>query len=331
MSNVSAVTIGEDEAGIRLDRWFRRHYPNLTHGRLEKLLRTGQVRLDGGRVKGATRLEAGQTIRIPPIDPAERLSREKKRPVDPEDADFVRSLVIHRDDHVIALNKPPGIAVQGGSKVSRHIDGMLDALKFKAAERPRLVHRLDKDTGGILLLARTAAAAASLAKAFRGRDAEKTYWALVAGVPSPRQGRVDLSLARGGGPGRERMHIEEDRGRWAITDYAIADTAGNRISWLVLKPHSGRTHQLRVHCAEIGTPIVGDRKYGNEASRIDGLSSRPLLHLHAREIRIPHPAGGVLSVTAPLDKTMAESWRFFGFDPNDSVAKDLADSMADLR
>jgi 23S rRNA pseudouridine955/2504/2580 synthase len=331
MTGVSTFTVEEDEAGLRLDRWFRRRYPGLTHGRLEKLLRTGQIRLDGGRVKGATRLEAGQIVRVPPLEGSDRDRKSRRPSVKAEDAEFIRSLVIHRDDHVIALNKPPGLAVQGGSKVTRHVDGMLDALKFKASERPRLVHRLDKDTGGLLLLARSARAASSLAEAFRGRDAEKTYWALVSGAPSPKEGRIDLALSKGSDAGRERMLAGLDDGRRAVTDFAVVDSAGSRVAWLVLKPRSGRTHQLRVHCAEIGTPIVGDRKYGDENSRIDGLPGRNLLNLHARGLRIPHPAGGTLSLKASLSADMMKNWSFFGFDTDNPEAERLSEMLGDGR
>ncbi len=314
MSGVSTMTVSDDEAGLRLDRWFRRHYPALGHGKLEKLLRTGQIRVEGGRVRGATRLEAGQSVRIPPLDdaaeqrPAARVSR-----VTENDALFIRSLVIHRDEQVIAINKPPGLAVQGGSKVSRHVDGMLDALRFDASERPKLVHRLDKDTSGLLLLARSSSVAAKLAEAFRGRDVEKTYWALVSGLPNPPAGRIDAALIKAGGQGNERMQVDDD-GKWSITDYAVVENAGNRVSWLALRPVSGRTHQLRVHCTQMGTPIVGDAKYGGEASDLDGLPDGHFLHLHARAISFPHPAGGTLRLVAPLHKSMERSWKFFAFD-----------------
>jgi 23S rRNA pseudouridine955/2504/2580 synthase len=320
MTGVKILSVTDDEDGIRLDRWFRRHYPEVAHGRLAKLLRTGQIRVNGGRVKGATRLEAGQDIRVPPFGPApERAPNYRKdrnrSPVSEEDTALLRSLVIHRDPDVLVINKPPGLAVQGGSKVKRHLDGMLDALQFDAKERPRLVHRLDKDTSGILVLARNVYSAAALTEVFRGRDAEKLYWALVVGKPRPQTGRIDAPLAREGGPGKERIAARADGGMYAVTDYRVLDSAGNSVSWLALEPQTGRTHQLRVHCAAIGTPILGDGKYGGSEAFIDGVPDAQMLHLHARGIKIPHPRRGVVDVKADLPDSMAATWKFFNFDP----------------
>ena len=314
MTGVQLIAVTDDEADIRLDRWFHRHYPGLTHGRLEKLLRTGQIRLDGGRAKASTRVSAGQAIRVPP--PIEAALQAQKRPAqaDPNDVADLKKLILHRDDHVIALNKPPGLAVQGGSRVSRHIDAMLDGLRFGAAERPRLVHRLDKDTSGVLLLGRSASAAAHLASAFRGKEAIKTYWALTAGVPSPESGRIDLAVAKRPTDAGERVVADAVSGKRAITQYAVVAQAGRRLAWLVLRPRTGRTHQLRVHCAALGVPIIGDRKYGGAASVIDGLPSGDMM-LHARAIELPHPAGGKLEIEAPLHDGMRTAWRFFGFEP----------------
>ena len=314
MTGVQLVAVTDDEADLRLDRWFRRHYPGLTHGRLEKLLRTGQIRLDGSRAKASTRVSTGQEIRIPP--PVETALQYAKRPpmVDPNDVADLQKLILHRDDHVIALNKPPGLAVQGGSKISRHIDAMLDGFRFGAAERPRLVHRLDKDTSGVLLLGRSAGAAARLASAFRGREAIKTYWALTAGVPSSAAGRIDLAVAKRPTGAGERVVADAVSGKRAITHYAVVAQAGRKIAWLALRPRTGRTHQLRVHCAALGVPIVGDRKYGGAAAVIDGLPSGGLM-LHARAIELPHPAGGSLEIEAPLHDGMRSAWRFFGFEP----------------
>ena len=229
------------------------------------------------------------------------------------DRAWIRALVIHSDDDVIVLNKPPGIAVQGGSGVATHIDGMLGALAGDG--NPRLVHRLDRDTGGVLVVARHAAAAAALAAAFRRRDVHKTYWALVAGVPRQRAGVIDSALAKSaGGDGRERVVAGAAGGRQAVTRYRVVEAAGRRAAWLALHPLTGRTHQLRVHCAGLGTPIVGDRKYGGAVALAAGLPVG--LHLHARAIEIAHPSGGTLSAEAPLSAAMAESWRILGFDPD---------------
>jgi 23S rRNA pseudouridine955/2504/2580 synthase len=314
-----SLTIAEDEADLRLDRWFRRHFPGLQHARLEKLLRTGQVRVDGKRAKANLRLVPGQTIRIPPGIDADAPARSERPAVREADARFVQALVIHRDPDVIAINKPPGLAVQGGTGTTRHLDGMLDALRFDADERPRLVHRLDRDTSGVMLLARNVRVAAKLGEAFRRKSARKIYWGLVVGVPKPAQGKIDMALAKEGGPGAERMAADDD-GKRAITLYSVIERVGDRAAWLALLPLTGRTHQLRVHCAEgLGTPIMGDVKYGGDAAILPGQDVAARMQLHARRLDLPHPAGGTLSVTADLPEHMREAWRFFGFDPDTSI------------
>ncbi len=310
-------SVAPEEADTRLDRWLRRHFPQLTQGALQKMLRTGQIRVDGKRAEASTRLLAGQQVRIPPLPegPPPEALRRTPRPVSPEDARLLERMILYRDDSVIALNKPYGLAVQGGPGLTRHLDAMLDALRFGHAERPRLVHRLDRDTSGVILLARSAAAASKLAAAFRGRDAEKTYWAVVVGRPEHAAGRIDMPLAKLPGPRGERTAPAEpgEGGARAITDYRTLDTAQRRASWLEMQPLTGRTHQLRVHCAQgLGTPILGDGKYGGAAAHIEGLP--PMLHLHARALRLPHPEGGVLEVAAPLPPHMEETFAFFGFD-----------------
>lgn len=318
MSAVRTFEVAAPEAGIRLDRWFRRRLPGLAHGHLEKLLRTGQVRVDGARAKSGQRLTAGQRVRVPPLPGLRAPPPREVVPVSEAEAADLQSRVLHRDADVIALNKPPGLAVQGGSKLRRHLDGMLDALRFGSEHRPRLVHRLDKDTSGVLLLARTPEAAAHFARAFRSRAARKTYWALTAGVPKPATGAIDLSLAKGGGAGQERARPGVDGvagARPALTRYAVADRAQRRAAWVVLMPETGRTHQLRAHMAAIGTPIAGDRKYGGAAAVLAGIS--PALHLHARRLDVGLPAGGRLRIEAPLPAHMAESWRFLGFEVAD--------------
>jgi 23S rRNA pseudouridine955/2504/2580 synthase len=315
MSQVTTRTVSADEADLRLDRWFKRHFPWLGHGKLEKLLRTGQVRIDGGRAKAATRLEAGQAIRIPPLgeppkdDDRPRVPKPAK--ASPERIAELEAAVLHRDDAVIVLNKPAGLATQGGTGLTEHLDGLLGYLKFGAAERPRLVHRLDKDTSGVLLLARSASAAAKLAEALRKRDAHKLYWALVMGVPEQRMGKIDLPLAKLPGAAGERMVYDEDEGKNAVTLYRTIDTAGKRAAWLGMAPLTGRTHQLRVHAAAMGTPIVGDGKYGAAEAFLTGGVSRKL-HLHARGIRLAHPDGGRLEIRAPLPPHMAATWDFLG-------------------
>lgn len=316
---VTMATVAADEEGIRLDRWFRRRYPDLTHGRLEKLLRTGQVRVDGKRAKSNFRLAEGQTVRVPPLAggrPAGENEDQdvKSHPaVSDKDARELAARVLFMDDDVIALDKPPGLPVQGGTGTTRHLDGMLDTLRF-GAERPRLVHRLDKDTSGVLLLARTARAAARLAAAFRNRSARKVYWAITVGIPEQYEGRIDIPLAKVGGAAGERVAADEEDGQRAVTRYRLVEKAGRRAAWLVFEPETGRTHQLRVHAAALGTPILGDGKYGGREAFIRGGNISAKLHLHARAIRIDHPRGGVIEVAAPLPRHMAETWRFLGFE-----------------
>jgi 23S rRNA pseudouridine955/2504/2580 synthase len=318
MSNVETRHVGQNESDIRVDRWFRRHFPALKHGRLEKMLRTGQIRVDGGRVKASTRLVEGQAIRIPPMQDEDRAARPAERAeVSAEDTAWIRSLVLYFDDDIIALNKPPGIAVQGGRKVARHIDGLLGALANEGDGRPKLVHRLDRDTSGVLLIARRADVAARLGEIFHSRRAKKTYWALVAGVPRPREGMINAPLAKqADNHGHEIMVVDLEAGKPATTDYEVIENAARRAAWLALHPHTGRTHQLRVHCAAIGTPILGDGKYGGTESRLDGVPGSDKLQLHAREITLPQPSGGDLTITAPLPKEMRKTWEFLGFDPS---------------
>ncbi len=320
MSGVQTIEVAPDEVDLRLDRWFKRRYPALGHGRLEKLLRTGQVRIDGKRARGSSRLVAGQQIRVPPLGDAEaagdiETSRPTPRPVPEHEAAALRAAVLYRDDEVIAINKPPGLSVQGGKGIARHVDGMLDALRFDAKERPRLVHRLDRDTSGVLLLARTARAASWLAAAFRQKETRKLYWAIVVGAPKLEQGKIDLSLSKLPRPAGERVVADED-GRRAITYYRVLEGVGKRAAWLALMPVTGRTHQLRAHCAAMGTPILGDGKYGGEGAFLPGDAVAPQLHLHARSIEVPRPAGGIVKVVAPLPPHMRATWGFFGFDPD---------------
>ncbi|HYM33714.1 MAG TPA: RluA family pseudouridine synthase, partial [Candidatus Cybelea sp.] len=305
-------------------RWFKRRFPALGHGRLEKLLRTGQVRLDGGRAKAADRVTVGQRVRVPPLGEVPPPAEKRELRVRDADARDLKKRVLHRDASVLVIDKPPGLATQGGSKLDRHLDAMLDALRFDAAERPRLVHRLDKDTSGVLVLARTRVAATKLAEAFRHKSARKVYWALVAGVPKLRRGRIDVPLAKVLGPAGERVMADDDAGKRAVTWYAVVETAGRRAAWLALMPETGRTHQLRAHCAYLGTPIVGDGKYGADTAGLGAEISRKL-HLHARSLTLPHPDGGTLSVTAPLPAHMRETWAMLGFEE-----RSAEDPFADL-
>ncbi len=329
MEQAKTFEVIPEESGLRLDRWFKRRFPALLHGRLEKLLRTGQVRVDGGRVKAGFRLDAGQMVRVPPFSTSTPDSTPESKQYAPRanssDQHMLRSAILHMDDAVIVINKPAGLAVQGGSGTARHIDGMLDALQFDAPERPRLVHRLDRDTSGVLLLARNALSANKLGQAFRAHTARKIYWALTAGVPRPHKGRIQASLAKLGGDtgteweARERVtavEADDPRGKSADTVYAVIEAAAHSVAWVGFMPLTGRTHQIRAHAALIKIPIVGDKKYGGEAALIHGISNK--LHLHARSIALPHPSGGTLSVAAPLPEHMLETWRLFGFDANNA-------------
>ncbi len=321
MTGVVQRKIKPDEEGLRLDRWFQRHFPQLTHGRLEKLLRTGQVRVDGARAKANHRVAGGETIRVPPMPTTDAPLLEKPKPKMPaKDRALIESMVLHRDKDVIVLNKPPGIAVQGGTKTDRHIDGLLAGLVDEGEERPRLVHRLDRDTSGVMIVALSARAAASLAQSFRHRDTRKVYWALTTGVPTPRRGKIDGALIKKAAPdGRERVRIaeegDEDDAKNAVTLFDMLHHV-TTMAWVALMPLTGRTHQLRAHMAAIDTPIVGDGKYGKEPARSHGEIPKKLM-LHARSLRIRHPKGTWMEVSAPLPPHMAKVWDMFGFDKDD--------------
>ncbi len=320
MSGVTKQEVDAAFDGRRIDRWFKDRYPDLPRSRLEKLLRTGQIRLDGKRVKSSSRLEEGQIIRVPPI---ETTGKRPALKVSDKDRGFIRSLVIYEDDDMIAINKPPGLAVQGGTGTERHVDGMLEGLVPRNGDRPKLVHRLDKDTSGVLLLAKTAKSAKFLTDKFRGKEARKLYWALVAGVPRPRKGTINLALAKQGGGkyGERAMPVYNDEedpalladAKQAVTNYAVIEEAGQRASFVVFWPETGRTHQLRAHAAAIGHPIAGDVKYGEEKAVIGGeIENR--MHLHAYSLSIPHPDGHQVNLVAGLPPHMKKTWRLFCFD-----------------
>jgi 23S rRNA pseudouridine955/2504/2580 synthase len=337
MSGVQTLVVAPEDSDQRLDRWFRRQFPHVPQGRIEKMCRKGEIRVDGGRVKAATRLEAGQSVRVPPLPEGEAPAPVRAQ-VSDADAEMMRRAVLFRDKHIIALNKPPGLPTQGGSGQSRHVDGLAEALRFEMDEKPRLVHRLDKDTSGVLLLARTRAVATKLADAFRARDTRKIYWAAVAGVPSPAMGTIRFGLVKAGGRGAggegEKMRCVHPRdvdatpgAKRATTDYAVLSSLGKRASWAALVPITGRTHQLRAHMAELGHPIVGDGKYGGSGqenlgdgwgAQLGGEISRKL-HLHARHLSLTHPVTGArLTFTAPLSEHMQRTWDMVGWDAKDA-------------
>jgi 23S rRNA pseudouridine955/2504/2580 synthase len=312
---VRQFTVSEEDDGIRLDRWVKRHLPEANFTAVARLARTGQLRVDGKRATPGDRVEAGQVIRIPPLGEAHAAAPRKERPqLSEEEVAFVRSLVIEEDPAAIVLNKPPGLATQGGTRTKEHVDGLLGGLVAEDAPRPKLVHRLDKDTSGVLLVARTPRAAAFFSKSFSGRTARKIYWAVVMGVPSIDDGIVDLPLAKQPGTGGEKMHVDEENGQVARTRYRVIERAGNRAAFVELQPFTGRTHQLRVHMAAIGHPIVGDGKYAGQEAFLTGAISRKL-HLHARRLRIDHPDGGRIDVTAEPPDHFAATLASLGFDP----------------
>src|SRR5215831_11330895 len=315
-SGVQSVTVTADESGMRVDRFFEGRFPGLSFSHIQRIIRKGEVRVNGKRTQPKARLETGQAVRIPPLK-VEAPAPRDDAPAAQKDRAFLKSITLYEDDDVLVLNKPMGLAVQGGSGTTRHVDGMLGTLRSADGQRPRLVHRLDKDTAGCLLVAKTRFAAAALAKTFRSRSARKIYWALVVGVPKPAQGRISTYLAKQEIEEDSFMRIAkhgEEGASHAVTYYAVVDTAGPALAWLSLKPVTGRTHQLRAHMAHIGHPIIGDAKYFDRENweLPGGMQNR--LHLLARRIAVPHPRAGLIDVTAPLPPHMQQSWNLLGLD-----------------
>jgi 23S rRNA pseudouridine955/2504/2580 synthase len=341
MSGVKTLTVSEDEGEQRLDRWFKRRFPQLTQGAVEKMCRTGQVRVDGARAKASDRIIPGQTVRVPPLPETEAPSRPRADGVSPADAKMIQDCILFMDDHMIVLNKPAGLPSQGGSgQGDRHVDGLTEALKFGYKDRPKLVHRLDKDTSGLLMLARTDRVARGLSESLRHRNTRKIYWAVVAGVPHPRKGSIKYALMKAPGHGKrgegEKMMCihpgkvgEYPDAKRAQTDYFTLWFLGTRLSWMALEPITGRTHQLRAHMAEIGHPIVGDGKYGGSEAEnagegwgasVGGDVSRKL-HLHARMLKVEHPiTKELMTFTAPLPDHMARTWKTLDWKEDDVPA-----------
>jgi 23S rRNA pseudouridine955/2504/2580 synthase len=313
---IRQFVVEPDDDGIRLDRWFKRHLPDASFNVVSRWSRTGQLRVDGKRATPGDRLTAGQAIRVPPADTTAAANARpvrRRRELTEDEMEFALSMVIHKDDAALVINKPAGLATQGGTKTENHVDGLLDALFFELDSRPKLVHRLDKDTSGALLLARTSRSAGHFSKAFSSRTARKVYWALVVGVPDIADGFIDLPIGKQPGSGGEKMHVDEQNGQSARTRYRIVERAGNTCAWVELQPYTGRTHQLRVHMAAIGHPIVGDGKYGGKDAFLTGTISRKM-HLHARRLRIDHPQGHQIDVRADLPPHMKDSFADLGFD-----------------
>jgi 23S rRNA pseudouridine955/2504/2580 synthase len=319
MAEVKRHSVTDEEVGMRLDRWFKVHFPQVTFAYLNKLTRTGQVRVGAGRVKTNTRLNAGDEIRVPPLAFDKRPAdtpKENIAPLTKEERRLFTSMVIHEDGDLFVLNKPSGFAVQGGTKTHHHLDGLLMGLGVELGERPLLVHRLDRDTSGVIVVAKRRAVAAALGKLFATRVVRKTYWAVVKGVPKPPQGKIDVALIKARGPDGDRMRAskdgEEDDEQHAVTQYAVIDKASQVASWLSLKPLTGRQHQLRAHAHHLGVPILGDNKYGGDVDLPEGVPDR--LHLHARRIEFPHPRGGTIDLSAPMPEHMLTTFQVFGFD-----------------
>ncbi len=340
MSNIRHITVSEDDDGQRLDRWLKKHLPDVPYGLAQKLIRKGQLRIDGKRAKAETKLAAGQSVRIPPV---ETQAVKEKKGLSAEAKAYIKSLVIYDDGDIIALNKPSDLAVQGGTKTKRHVDGLLDGLKNKAGVRPRLVHRLDKDTSGVLLLARSAKVAKALGEQFKRQNIRKIYWALVSPTPDPFEGAINAPLIKAGGGNKERMVVDEEKGKRAVTEYAVIEHAMDKAAFVAFWPRTGRTHQIRVHAELIGSPILGDRKYkgthieqpqqhgsGSDFVKgIEGLETMNYadrLHLHAQRVILKHPTQkGTLDITAPLPPELRKTWKALGFNPNYKI-----DPFADL-
>ena len=346
MSGVKLLTVSADEGEQRLDRWFKRRFPHVTQGAVEKMCRTGQVRVDGARAKASDRVVPGQVIRVPPLPDADAPSRPRPDGVNAADARMIQNAVIFKDDHIIVLNKPAGLPSQGGSgQGDRHVDGLTEALKFGYKDRPKLVHRLDKDTSGVLVLARTDRVARALSEAFRHRNTRKIYWAVVAGVPQPKMGSIKYALMKApghgrGGEGEKMICIHPAKvgdypdAKRAQTDFFTLWFLGNRLAWMALEPITGRTHQLRAHMAELGHPIIGDGKYGGSTAdnmgdgwgaQVGGDISRKL-HLHARQLMIEHPiTKQPISFVAPLPEHMARTWQVMDWKEDDVPADPFGD------
>lgn len=329
MSETAAydLDVSNDDDGQRFDRWLKKTVPNIPYVLAQKLIRKGAFKIDGKKAKSDTRLVAGQVIRIPAIKLSNSVGRDKSDRLTESDKAFIHSLILYQDDDIIALEKPHGLAVQGGTKTERHVDRLLPALKNEEGVVPRLVHRLDKDTSGLLLLARSSQMAKKLGAMLKNREIRKIYWAIVHGVPEMEEGAIKAPLIKAGGMNRERVVVDEELGKYALTEYATIDSAHGHSAFMAFWPRTGRTHQIRVHAELMGHPIVGDWKYagrdqvnahdGTPVRRDGDLARERQLHLHAHRLIFKHPTTGkMLDLKAPLPMELQKSWKKLGFETN---------------
>jgi 23S rRNA pseudouridine955/2504/2580 synthase len=329
-TKVQTVMVTPDEDNMRVDRFLEARFPGLSFSHIQRIVRKGELRVNGKRADSKDRLQAGQSIRIPPLRLDAPKVASKLSEAEQKTLAALKAMTLYEDDDVLVLNKPAGLAVQGGSGTTRHVDQMLEVMRDAKGQKPRLVHRLDKETSGCLLVAKTRFAASHLTGAFRHRSARKIYWALVAGVPKPKQGRISTYLAKEESEEDSIMRIAahgDEGASHAVTYYAVVETSATKLAWVSLKPVTGRTHQLRAHMAHIDHAIVGDPKYFNKENweLPGGLQNR--LHLLARRIVIPHPRGGVIDASAPLPPHMLQSWNLLGleadrFDPIENAPEE---------
>lgn len=316
MSGVQNVIVNKDENGQRLDRWLgKRGVPFFL---VHKFCRSGQLRIDGKRAKADTRLVEGQNVRIPPYTPKDSNAKDKSKPLSQKDRAYIKSLVIYDDGQIIALNKPSGLATQGGTSLKQHVDRLLEGLANKDGVKPRLVHRLDKDTSGVLLLARSADMARELGKAFKSKNIEKTYLGLTMCVPEIPEGEIKAPIIKTTtGKDKDRVIVSED-GKYAHTEYKMLDRASKTAAFIAYKPLTGRTHQIRVHSAYMGCPLIGDFKYGYDPEDFKTIKLEKRLHLHAYRLRFPYPKSPkkMLDLTAPIPDDFQSNMKALGFDPH---------------
>lgn len=324
MSKVKFLNVKPDEDNQRLDRYLRKHIGKVPFSLIQKIIRTGQVRVDGKRGKTDTRLSEGQQIRIPPVEEKHGPTQFKPRKGDLEK---LRAMIIYDDGDLLVLNKPYGVPTQGGSKINYHIDGLLKLMEDSKGVRPKLTHRLDRDTSGLLICARSAKTVRAMGQVFKSKNIRKYYWAVTIGVPEQYQGIIDAPLGKGEGALKDTMVIDTEGGKASRTEYSILDTAASTAALVAFWPRTGRTHQIRAHASTVlGTPILGDVKYGGMEETFEGLNLSERLHLHAFRIQCPHPNGkGILDLSAPLPDDLKKSWKAFNFasdtnlDPFDHI------------